>query len=163
VLIGDSLAVGIQGLLPSLLPGWSVTSDALTSRPLAAGMQLAERADLTSRPTVLALSLFTNDDPRATAALAAAVQRSVALVGRHGCAVWATIVRPPYQGVSYAAANATLRRLAAQYGGAVLLVPWAEEVARHPGWVAPDGVHGTPAGYQARAQMYAQAALACER
>lgn len=163
VLIGDSLAVGIQGLLPSLLPGWTVTADALTGRSLAAGMQLAAGADLTSRPTVLAVSLFTNDDPRATAALAAAVQRSVSLVGPHGCAVWATIVRPPYRGVSYAAANATLRRLSAQDGGALLLVPWAEEVSRHPGWVAPDRVHGTPTGYEARARMYAQAALACSR
>jgi hypothetical protein len=155
--------VGIEGLLPALLPDWTIRSDALTGRPLAAGMRLIEAADLTSRPTVLAVSLFTNDDPRATGALAAAVQRSVALVGPHGCAVWATIVRPPVAGASYAAANATLHRLAGRDGGALLLVPWAEEIARHPGWVGSDHVHGTPTGYAARARLYARAALSCRR
>jgi hypothetical protein len=163
VLIGDSLAVGIENLLPSMLPGWTIHSDGAIGRPLATGMRLIEGADLTSRPTVLAVSLFTNDDPRATAALAAAVQRSVALVGGRGCVVWATVVRPPVGGVSYAAANATLRRLAAGDGGALLLVPWAEEVARHPDWVGADHVHGTPAGYAARAALYSRAARSCRR
>lgn len=163
VLIGDSLAVGIQQLLPGLLPGWTVRSNALTGRSLAAGMDLVEQADLTSQPTVLAVSLFTNDDPRATDALARAVQRSVGLVGPHGCAVWATIVRPPFAGVSYAAANRVLRRLAAADGGALLVVPWAAAVARHRDWIGPDHVHGTVAGYRGRAAMYAQAARACRR
>jgi hypothetical protein len=163
VLIGDSLAVGIQNLLPSLLPGWTVRADALTGRPLTAGLRLIEAADLRSQPTVLAVSLFTNDDPRAVAALAGAVQRSVSLVGPHGCAIWATVVRPRLRGVPYTQANRTLLQLAAQDDGALLVVPWAAQVALHPSWLGADHVHATSAGYLARAQMYAQAAQACNR
>jgi hypothetical protein len=160
VLVGDSLAVGIRRLLPGALPGWSVSVDALTGRPLADGMAIIAATDFSS-PTVLAVSLFTNDDPTTIPALEAAVRDTVARVGSQGCAVWATIVRPPLNGVSYAAANARLQALAADYGGRLLVVPWAETIADHPSWMNPDGVHPTPAGYQARARLYAQAARSC--
>jgi hypothetical protein len=48
-----------------------------------------------------------------------------------------------------------------RYSGHLLVVPWAEQVAHHPGWVGSDGVHGTAAGYQARATLYADAIHAC--
>jgi hypothetical protein len=161
VLIGDSLAVGIRSLLPGLLRGYSVTANALTGRPLAAGMQIVANTDLRSQPTVLALSLFTNDDPRNVDALEAAVRSSVAAVGPDGCAVWATIARPPYGGVSYRAANARLASLEAELSPHLILVPWAETVSAEPGLLAGDGVHGSPAGYQARAALYAQAIQSC--
>jgi hypothetical protein len=41
------------------------------------------------------------------------------------------------------------------------VVPWAEQVAANPKLVGSDGVHATPAGYQLRAQLYAQAAQSC--
>lgn len=162
VLVGDSLAQGIAPLLPSLLPGWDVQADAERSRPLAAGMSIVAGLNL-SAPTALAISLFTNDDPGDVAGLEAAVRASVQRAGRDGCAIWATIVRPPLNGVSYAAANAQLMDLQRTPGfaGRLLIVPWAQQVARNPGWIASDGVHATPDGYRARAGMYAQAALDC--
>jgi hypothetical protein len=160
VLVGDSLAEGIEPLMAAQLPGWVVRSDALTSRPLAVGMRIVAGLDLSTR-TVLAISLFTNDDPRSVGALEAAVRTSVQRVGPHGCAIWATIVRPPYNGVSYNGANVRLMALQRALGGRLLIVPWAQQVARHPQLIGGDGVHGTPAGYRARAQMYAQAARAC--
>src|SRR6185312_11690243 len=120
VLVGDSLAVGIQNQLAADLSGWSVSANARTGRPLAAGMRIIDRTAF-SAPAVLAVSLFTNDSPRNVDALEAAVRDSVARVGPEGCAVWATIVRPKVGGVSYGAANARLQALAAQYGGRLLL------------------------------------------
>ena len=72
-------------------------------------------------------------------------------------------MRPPVGGVSYAAANARLEALARDPSlpGIVRIVPWAREVAAHPGWVGGDGVHATPRGYQARAALYAQAIDSC--
>jgi lysophospholipase L1-like esterase len=111
--------------------------------------------------TVYAFSLFTNDDPRNTTALASAVRASAQRAATAGgCAIWATIARPPYGGVSYAGPNAVLRRLDSQLER-VVLVDWAGAVAANPSWMSGDGVHGTPTGYRARAQMYADAARSC--
>ena len=160
-LVGDSLAVGIQDLLPGLLGGIPVTADALTGRPLAAGMAIISGLDLRSQPTALAVSLFTNDDPRNVEALEAAVRSTVAAVGSEGCAIWATIVRPPLNGVSYQAANGRLLALEAELAPRLVIVPWAEQVAADPALIASDHVHATPAGYQARAVLYAQAVQSC--
>jgi hypothetical protein len=158
VVIGDSLAQGMQPYLPAALPGWKVSVNARIGRPLAEGMQIFNGT--TVRPgTVYAFSLFTNDDPRSVAALDAAVRQSVS---RGGCAVWATIVRPPVGGVGYDAANRDLRRLAAGLGGRLQLVDWAAAVAAHPQWVpGADGVHSDPEGYRNRAALYARAIQAC--
>jgi hypothetical protein len=158
-MIGDSLAVGTEPFLPGLLGGWSVTTDALKSRPLNAGM--ARLAAVQGSVTVLAFSLFTNDGPGNLAALEVAVRRSLARQGGDGCVVWATIVRPPYNGVSYAAANRLLAALAREHPGRLMLADWAAAVEAHPEWLAGDGVHATPAGYAGRARLYARAARSC--
>lgn len=159
LVIGDSLAIGMADSLRAALAGWQVRVDARIGRPLAEGMRiLAAQRDA---PAIVALSLFTNDDPRATAQLARAVRASATRPG--GCAVWATVARPPYQGVSYAAANDVLERLAGdrQLAGDLRLVDWRSLVARVPSYIAGDGVHGTPAGYRARGRLYADAIRAC--
>jgi lysophospholipase L1-like esterase len=145
--------------LRAALPGWRVRIDALTGRPLTAGMRILA-AD-PSPPAILAISLFTNDDPRNTGALESAVRATATRPG--GCAVWSTIVRPPYAGVSYDAANALLHRLARdpQLAPGLELVDWAGAVARTPSLIAGDEVHGSPDGYRARALMYAEAIRAC--
>jgi hypothetical protein len=164
VMVGDSLAVGVRTLLPAALPGWQVEVLARTSRPLAEGMRVLSSLDLAGGATrpVLAMSLFTNDDPTHTSALQAAVSRTLQVVGSRGCVIWATIVRPPVNGVSYQAANALLERLASS-DPRLVIVPWAQQVAANPSLVGADGVHPTPAGYQLRARLYAQAAQSCPR
>jgi len=97
LLIGDSLGVGMEAALKAELDGWRVEVDARTSRPLATGMRILESRS--KPPAILAFSLFTNDDPRNVAQLEAAV-RATATRG-NACAVWATIVRPPFAGTSY--------------------------------------------------------------
>jgi hypothetical protein len=158
-LVGDSLAVGIQAPLTNVLGGWSLTTNARVGRPLAEGMAIVR--GMSERPPVLAISLFTNDSPGAVATLRAAVQETIDRQAGHGCVVWATIVRPAVGGVTYARANQVLAQLAAANPAVMKLVPWAQEVADHPEWLASDGVHATPAGYSARAQMYAEAARSC--
>jgi hypothetical protein len=161
VVIGDSLAVGIRPLLPGLLPGWTVSVDGRVSRPLAEGMSILSSTSIPSDGrTVLAMSLFTNDDPTHTSQLQAAVQRTLDRVGPNGCVIWATIARPPVNGVSYDAANSLLRRMA-RSESRLRIVPWAEQTAARPSLLGGDGVHPTPAGYQLRARLYAQAAQSC--
>jgi hypothetical protein len=159
VMVGDSLSLGTQAPLATQLGGWSVTTDGRTGRPLAEGMRIIRA--LTSPPPVLAVSLFTNDGPANVTALESAVRETVSMQSGQGCVVWATIVRPPQGGRSYDAANAALARLAAANPSVMRLVPWAQQVAAHPEWLARDGVHATAAGYTARAQMYASAARTC--
>lgn len=159
LVVGDSLAEGMAAALRAALPGWRVRIDALTGRALAAGMRIlaAEAAP----PAILAISLFTNDHPLNTRALRAAVRASATRPG--GCSVWATIVAPPFEGVSSDAANSLLRRLARDPELELELVDWARAVARTPSLMSSDGVHASPAGYRARALMYAAAIRACAR
>lgn len=159
VLVGDSLAEGVRSPLTNALSGWTLTTNARVGRPLAEGMGIVR--GMSERPPVLAISLFTNDAPGAVDALRSAVRETITRQSGHGCVVWATIVRPAVGGVTYARANQALAGLAAENASVMKLVPWAQEVAAHPEWLASDGVHATPAGYSARAQMYAQAARSC--
>ena len=157
LVIGDSLAVGIEDALPAALPGWRVQVDGLTSRPLAEGLRILGAQS--SAPAIVAFSLFTNDDPRGTPALEDAVRATATRPG--GCAVWATIVAPPVRGVSYGAANDLLRELGADPQLSLRIVDWSAAVAASPSLVAGDGVHASPAGYRVRAALYAEAIRAC--
>jgi hypothetical protein len=144
-----------------------VRTDGRISRPLGEGMEILAATELPpgeqGRHTVLAFSLFTNDSPAIAGQLELAVRTSVSRLGPGGCAIWATISRPPFAGMTYRAVNARLRALAAapELAGRLIVVPWAERVADHPSWKASDHVHATPAGYAARARMYADAARRC--
>lgn len=159
LVIGDSLAMGMAEPLKVALPGWKVVTDGSIGRPLAEGMEIL--AAQTSAPALLALSLFTNDEPGNLGALESAVRATATRPG--GCAVWATVVRPPLNGVSYDGANALLRRLASdpQLALGIQLVDWEAEVKQSPSLIAGDGVHATPSGYRARALMFARAIQAC--
>ena len=114
---------------------------------------------------MLAFSLFTNDSPGNVGALEAAVRQSVQRAGSGGCAIWATIVRPPKGGVSYDAVNARLNALAGdpQLRGRLLIVPWAALSRSNPSFLGRDKVHATSAGYRERARLYAQAAESLRR
>ena len=159
LLVGDSLADEIAHLLPAALPRWRVWIDAEWGRPLAEGMRIV--ADEPAPPAILAISLFTNDDPRDVPALEAAVRATASRPG--GCAVWATIVAPAYAGTSHDGANRLLRRLARDPELTLELVDWARAVQRDASLLSGDEVHASPAGYRARALMYAQAIRACAR
>ncbi|HYP47536.1 MAG TPA: hypothetical protein VEQ61_02760, partial [Thermoleophilaceae bacterium] len=162
VLIGDSLAEASEPFLPLALPGFNVTVHARSGRALGRGMDVLAQTPLPPG-AVLALSLFTNNDPRDVPALEGAVRESVRRAGPRGCAVWATIQRPRVGRVSYRSANRRLVALAGDpaFGGRLQIVRWAEAVKRRPGWLSRDKVHPTPSGRRARASLYGAAAARC--
>lgn len=168
IVIGDSLAVGMAGSLRSLVPSdWDLAVDGRTGRPTQEGMQILAETPLPSGTegshAILAFSLGTNDSPDTVDAFEAAVRESMGYLGAHGCVLWATIARPPLNGISYKAMNQRLEALALEpeLYGRLLVVEWKREYDRHKGWRREDGVHATPAGYAGRAQLYAQAAAGC--
>lgn len=161
-MIGDSLAEGTAEPLRRHLSDWRATTDARRSRPMMEGMGVLDATPLPLSPYVLAFSLFTNDDPRNVTGLEASVRRSVDALRPGGCAIWATIVRPKVNGVSYRAANRRLRELEEELAPRMRLVDWATEVrGNRRRWLAADRVHATAEGYEARAALYARAARDC--
>jgi lysophospholipase L1-like esterase len=112
-------------------------------------------------PAILAFSLFTNDDPRNVAQLVAAVRATASRV--NACAVWATIVRPPVGGMSYAGVNRRLKQLARSDDLALGLqiADWAGAVASQPSLLSGDGVHATAQGYATMARLYNDAIRRC--
>jgi lysophospholipase L1-like esterase len=156
--VGDSLAVGTEAPLARLLPGWRIRTSAYTGRPTADGV--SEITGTGNLPPVLVVSLGTNDDPSATSTFEGQVESVLKTAGPSRCVIWPNIVRPPYGGVSYAGYNRVLARLAATNPN-LTVVDWVGIVRRNPAYLAPDGVHANPSGYEARAQAIAAAVTTC--
>ncbi|HEY0410830.1 MAG TPA: alpha/beta fold hydrolase, partial [Candidatus Dormibacteraeota bacterium] len=68
--------------------------------------------------------------------------------------------RPPYRGVTIDGLNRAVRSFAASTSTA-RLVDWRSAAVANPRLINPDGVHPTPAGYQLRARLFAQAIRSC--
>lgn len=151
--LGDSLAVGAGGPLPDALSGWTVDTDAQTNRPTAAGVARLEARGEDDLPSVLAISLGTNDSPSATAAFRRNVERVLEIAGTNRCVLWAEIRRPPENGVSYSGLNGVLRDVATSHPNL--------HIVNATGELASDRVHLTPAGYRTRADAIAEAARSC--
>jgi hypothetical protein len=156
--VGDSLAVGSDPPLRQLLPGWSVPSDVLKNRTTAVGVAIIDRQS--SLPDSLVVELGTNDSPDQSDRFAGYVRHVLALAGPNRCVVWVNVHRPPFNGVSYAAFNRALDQIAATSSN-LAVVDWNGMVDAGQAEVAGDGVHSTPAGYQARATAIAQALQGC--
>jgi hypothetical protein len=156
---GDSLAVGTGIYLPSFLPGWSIAQSTGVSRHADDGPS-AVRSLRSSLPRVIVISLGTNDDPRAVTAFARDVREIVRLAGPSRCVIWSSVVRPPYDGVSYAGYNDVLRRAAVRYAS-LRVFDWGTMAHRHPEWFGSDGVHPTATGYRVRAAAEAKLVKSC--
>lgn len=157
---GDSLTVGTGVYLASFLPGWSITQSASISRHADEG-PAAVRALSSSLPRVLVISLGANDDPGAVAAFALDVRRIASTAGSGRCVIWSTVVRPPYNGVSYEGYNRVLRRAETRYAN-FQVFDWQVLAKAHPRWFGGDGVHPTAKGYRARAAALAKLVKACQ-
>lgn len=151
--LGDSLSEGVEGLLADALPGWAVESDGLTSRPTAAGVARLQARPADELPSVLAVSLGTNDSPTATAAFGHDVERVLQIAGPNRCVLWMEIRRPPLNATSYAALNSVLRSLHRTHDNL--------RVVDAVGELTDENVHLTAAGYRTRANSIAQAARGC--
>jgi lysophospholipase L1-like esterase len=156
---GDSLSVGTDLFLARFLHGWSVRSSATISRH-AEEVPGALRRYGSSLPRVIVVSAGTNDDPGRVSGFARIVRETLTIAGRSRCVVWSTIVRPPYQGVSYAGYNRALEAIAARRGN-LRVFDWASMARANPSWFGPDGVHPTATGYRARAAAIARIVRGC--
>jgi lysophospholipase L1-like esterase len=152
---GDSIAYGTDLFLPRYLRGWSIHSSVDVSRHTYQGVAsieaLREEGGL---PYVVLVNLGTNDDPRAVSQFHAYVQRVVRAAGPERCVIWATIVRPPYAGVSYTGLNTVLLRAAGR-NESFHVFDWRSLARAHPAWFGSDGVHPSIQGYRVRAARLA--------
>lgn len=155
-LIGDSLNVGVEPHLEDALRGWRLETDDVVGRSTADGLEALERAGHDLAPWVV-ISLGTNDAVGDPDGFSVRVERALELAGPERCVVWATIRR---DGDAYEPFNEILRAQAEARPNLVL-VDWARMVADDPGLLAGDGVHGTEAGYAARASAVADAVRSC--
>lgn len=150
---GDSLAVGTEIFLDDYLRGWRIRTDTEISKH-ATDVPSDLRRLGAALPRVIVVSAGTNDDPGAVSRFARTVRESVAVAGRSRCVIWATIVRPPYEGVSYAGYNRALRAFDRR-SATLHVLDWAAMAYGHPGWFGSDGVHPSATGYRARARATA--------
>ena len=158
LVVGDSLQVGTGPYLEQELGALPVEFDHRTGRGSAEGVSTL-RSRLRPEHTVVIFDLGTNDDPRNPDALYSdmTAARQIA-AGR--CLVVATILRPPYNGVSVEGMNAAVERFAVDNRG-VQLVDWYGIATSTPGILYEDGVHARPEGYALRGRLLADAVAAC--
>jgi hypothetical protein len=146
--LGDSLTVGIEPYLPSLLPGWRVRFDAQVGRTTAEAIAIVRSRRSELAPTVV-VGLGTNDDPSPTE-FAQHVDELMALLGDRRV-LWVNLNRAGYESFNDVLVAAALRYPNLQ------LIDWATPYAENPQDQTSDGIHATEAGYQLRAQIIATA------
>jgi GDSL-like lipase/acylhydrolase family protein len=151
LVVGDSLAVGLEPYLGPMLGArpvsWNVVSGRTTPQGLFALRAMLRRVT----PQTIVISLGTNDGP-SPARFRDRIERVLAAAPPGACVVWTTVIRAPRKG-PYHGLNAALHEEARRHSRLVL-VDWARAVAS--GRVAlPDGVHPDPDGFFYRSQMIA--------
>ena len=158
LVIGDSLQVGTGPYLEQQLGALPVESDDRQSRRSGEGLE-ALRTRLRPDHEVVVFDMGTNDDPSNPNALYANLQAARAASGDR-CLVVATILRPPYNGVTVDGMNAAVERFALDNPG-VQLVDWYGVATSTPGILYEDGVHARPEGYALRGRLIADAVRSC--
>jgi hypothetical protein len=153
LVVGDSLAVGMQPYLGAMLAPSEVVWDARSGRTTPQGLvRLRARLGDAAFQTVV-ISLGTNDGPDSRR-FASRIDRVLQAIPSSACVVWLDINRPPRKG-RYHALNGVLEE-AAERDPRMVLVQWDRAVLK--GRVAlPDGLHPDAAGFQYRSLMIAGA------
>ena len=158
LVVGDSLEVGTGPHLRRALSGHSVRVDAEIGRPSVTGVRvLGDRIE--PGDDVIVFDLGTNDDPSAPTRTAANLEAAARLAGDR-CMVVSSITKPPLSGVPDTALNNAIEGFAASRPD-TQLADWRALAQSRPELMQPDRVHATPEGYQARAQLLAEAVNAC--
>lgn len=151
---GDSIAFGTDLFLARYLRGWQISSSVDVSRHAYQGAAAIEALG-NSLPSVVVVNLGTNDDPSGVSVFASYVRRVVRAAGPERCVIWATIVRPPYAGVSYDGLNGALLAAASRWRS-FHVFDWRGLARAHPAWFGSDGVHPSIPGYRVRAKLLAR-------
>jgi hypothetical protein len=156
LVLGDSLGLTVYPWLADLLPDRYVSYEAEVGRSTPGSESALE--SLGEVPDLVIVSSGTND------ALAEDVESSARDIldelGPDRCVVWVDVVRPDGIGADDDEINAALDRAVGERPN-VRVLRWTEMIDEHPEWMSPDGIHPNRNGAEARAQAFADAALAC--
>ena len=157
--VGDSLAYGTSLYLPQYLKGWKLQQkvDVSMQSYSVPGYVSALGSSL---PRVVIVSAGTNGSPSAIALFKADVRKVLGIAGPKRCVIWANVVRPPYQGVSYDGINRALADLD-RHNRHLLVFDWARTDPAQPRRALEDGVHVAVPFYKKRAQVLASMAKRC--
>jgi lysophospholipase L1-like esterase len=153
LVVGDSLAVGLEPHLGAMLQSSAVVWDARSGRTTPQGLVRLRARLRQVTPRTVVVSLGTNDgpDPRR---FASRIQRVLQAIPATDCVVWPDINRPPRKG-PYQALNRVLYA-AAEHDRRLVVVHWDRAVLE--GKVAlPDGLHPDAAGFRYRSRLIANA------
>ena len=156
LVLGDSLGLDVYPWLADLLPDRYVSYDAVVGRATPATL-VSLRAQ-TDVPPVVLVSLGTNDLDAGSFRTAA--EGILDTLGPDRCVMWSDVVRPDSIGGGSAPINDVIDDLARTHSN-VHVFRWSALVAEHPDWLSGDGIHPGQEGAQARAQGFADEALAC--
>ncbi len=152
--VGDSLKVGMEAYLDDGLAGWRVEHRNENGRVTEEGV--AElRALGRDAGSVVVVSLGTSDAGTDPAVLRADVDEVLVLAGRRRCVVWLTISHGGPEELNDVLEDAARRHPNLE------LADWAALVEEEPELLAFDGLHGTPDGYERRAELVAGIARGC--
>lgn len=137
LLIGDSVSLGAQSCLAAR--GYRVDSE--VGRQFSTGLDLLRGHAAGGLPRTVVIHLGTNG-PFDSSGFASAMQ----LVSGVDRVVWVTIALPPAARYSFVdSLNSMIRSQAAAYDN-VRVADFAAAAARHPEWLAGDGIHIAGAG-----------------
>jgi lysophospholipase L1-like esterase len=153
LVVGDSLAVGLEPHLGAMLQSDSVVWDARSGRTTPEGLVRlrARLRELTPRTVVISLGTNDGPDPRR---FASRIDRALQAIPAADCVVWLDINRPPRKG-RYEALNRVLYEAAA-HDRRLVVVHWDRAVLQ--GRVAlPDGLHPDEPGFRYRSRLIANA------
>ncbi len=145
LVLGDSLTVGarLYGDLGDTLVagGWDPEIVARDGEPVEWGIEQVR--ELEAVPPVVLVGFGTNPGP-APDAFGERVPEMVGELTNRGARTVLWWV-PPDAGAPDRGERAAALRSAA--GGALVVPDWPAELAAHPDWVGPDGIHYTDRGY----------------
>jgi lysophospholipase L1-like esterase len=160
LVVGDSLATGLEPTLGTLVAPRPIVWDAEAGRTTPEGLVRLRARLRTVTPAAVLISLGTNDGPHADR-FRDRIRRALSAIPAHVCVVWADLDRPRRKG-TYKPLNAQLER-AARQDPRLVVVHWHRAVAAHR-VTLPDHIHPDAAGFAQRSRMYAGAlAHGCDK
>ena len=158
LVVGDSLATGLQPYLGPLLAPRPVVWDVDAGRTTPEGLVRLRARLRHAAPRAVLVSLGTNDGPHADR-FRDRIRRALRAIPAGMCIVWADIDRPARKG-PYRPLNAVLAR-EARRDPRLHVVHWHRAVARHRVNL-PDGIHPDTAGFEYRSRQFAHALARCD-
>jgi alkylated DNA nucleotide flippase Atl1 len=153
LVVGDSLAVGLEPTLGSLLAPRTLVWDVDAGRTTPEGLVRLRSRLRTVRPAAVLISLGTNDGPHADR-FRDRVHRALRAIPPGVCVVWSDIDRPARKG-PYRRLNAVLASVQ-RHDPRLAIVHWHRAVASHRVRLRDD-IHPDTAGFEYRSRLFARA------